>query len=430
MSNSREIATQILTEISGKEQFFDTAITGNRDFNRLDQRDKAFVKLIVLSTLRRNGQIQKVIQQLVKTPIKRKDLFILNLIKISICQILFHDIKEYSIVNTAVEISKKYKLEKFVNGVLRNICRKKKELYKQIELESNIPKWINDDIEKNLGKKYVKKITDLLTEEPPIDIKIKKKYLAKLDWEKVLNGRFVANDVLRIKSDGPIDKKPYFNRGYWWIQGISSSLPVRFIREIFKKKKNENVSVLEIGAAPGGKTFQLIEEGFNLTSIEISDRRFRRLKENLSRLKYKTNVLCKNFFDLKVNKSYDCILIDAPCSATGLIQKKPEILVKNKEENIKKLVKKQKQMLQRSSDFLKAGGYIIYCVCSIHSKESVRLIEGFIKNNNHIEPVSLDNELCKTGVIIKRGMLMIIPDNSKIKGGMDGFFISILRKKL
>ena len=212
MSNSREIATQILTEISGKEQFFDTAITGNRDFDRLDQRDKAFVKLIVLSTLRRNGQIQKVIQQLVKTPIKRKDLFILNLIKISICQILFHDIKEYSIVNTAVEISKKYKLEKFVNGVLRNICRKKKELYKQIELESNIPKWINDDIEKNLGKKYVKKITDLLTEEPPIDIKIKKKYLAKLDWEKVLNGRFVANDVLRIKSDGPIDKKPYFNR--------------------------------------------------------------------------------------------------------------------------------------------------------------------------------------------------------------------------
>ena len=430
MTNSREIATQIFTEISGKEKFFETVISGNKDFNRLDQRDKAFVKLVVLGTLRRNGQIQKVIQKLIKTPLKKRNLFILNLIKISICQILFLGIKEYSVVNTAVDISKKYKLEKFVNGVLRNICRKKKELHRQIEFESNIPTWISNDVIKNLGGKYIKKLSDILTKEPPIDIKIKRNYLAKLDWEKILNGKFVANDVLRVKSNGPIEKKPYFDSGYWWIQGISSSLPVRFISEIFKKEKNENISVLEIGAAPGGKTFQLIEEGFNLTSVEISDRRFRRLKENLNRLKYRTNILCKNFFDLKTNKNYDCILIDAPCSATGLIQKKPEILLKNKEENINKLVKKQKQMLKRSADLIKSGGYIIYCVCSIHSKESIGIIDDFVKNNNHMEPIFLDNELCKTGIIIKKGMLMIIPDNSKIKGGMDGFFISILRKKL
>ena len=161
MTNSREIATQIFTEISGKEKFFETVISGNKDFNRLDQRDKAFVKLVVLGTLRRNGQIQKVIQKLIKTPLKKRNLFILNLIKISICQILFLGIKEYSVVNTAVEISKKYKLEKFVNGVLRNICRKKKELHRQIEFESNIPSWISNDVIKNLGGRYIKKLSDI-----------------------------------------------------------------------------------------------------------------------------------------------------------------------------------------------------------------------------------------------------------------------------
>ena len=92
------------TEISGKEKFFETVISGNKDFNRLDQRDKAFVKLVVLGTLRRNGQIQKVIQKLIKTPLKKRNLFILNLIKISICQILFLGIKEYSVVNFLLNI--------------------------------------------------------------------------------------------------------------------------------------------------------------------------------------------------------------------------------------------------------------------------------------------------------------------------------------
>ena len=429
MTNSREIATQILTDISAKEKFFETAICNNKGFNRLDKRDRAFVKLLVLNTLRRNGQILEVIKKLVKNPIKKKDIFILNLIKISICQILFLDIKEYSIVNTAVEISKKYKLEKFVNGLLRNICRKKKEILLDIKIESNLPQWISSNITKNFGKSYLKKLSKSLIEEPHIDIKIKEEYLKKRNWEQILNGKFIANDIVRTENIGLIEDKPFYKEGCWWVQGLSATLPVKIITKIYKDNNKKDVSVLEVGAAPGGKTFQLIEKGFRTTSIEISNRRTKRLKENLNRLKYKTKILCRNFLDINLNEKYDCVLIDAPCSASGLIQKKPEILIKNKEINIIELAKKQDLMLSKSKYLVKNGGYIIYCVCSIHSKETTETIEKFLKKNKCIESVCIDHEICRLGVVIKNGMLMILPDTSKVSGGLDGFFISILRKK-
>ena len=149
--------------------------------------------------------------------------------------------------------------------------------------------------------------------------------------------------VIRLKNDGPIDKKPFFKEGFWWVQSLSSTIPVNIISSIFKKSEKNNISILDVGAAPGGKTFQLIEEGFQVTSLEISERRTRRLKENLKRLNYKTNILNKDILNFKSNKLFDCVLIDAPCTASGLMQKKPEILIMDKSVNLEKLVIKQRK---------------------------------------------------------------------------------------
>ena len=149
MFNTREIATQILTDIYLKFEFFETAVLLSKNFSRLNQRDKAFVRYLVLNTLRRNGQVDKVINDYVKIPIKKKNFYILNLLRLSICQILFLDIKDYSIVNTAVEISKNYKVDKFVNGLLRNICRNKYKILETLDHTTNIPNWIKNDIIQN-----------------------------------------------------------------------------------------------------------------------------------------------------------------------------------------------------------------------------------------------------------------------------------------
>ena len=428
MFNTREIATQILTDIYLKFEFFETAVLLSKNFSRLNQRDKAFVRYLVLNTLRRNGQVDKVLNDYVKIPIKKKNFYILNLLRLSICQILFLDIKDYSIVNTAVEISKNYKVDKFVNGLLRNICRNKYKILQNLDHTTNIPHWIKNDIIQNLGKETLEKISKRVINEPSLNIKIKANCLKEKNWEKLLNGKFILDDLLKTQNDGLIEKKPYFNEGDWWVQNISSTLPVRFISKIFHNVDKSKISVLDVGAAPGGKTFQLIEENFNVKSLEISQRRIRRLKKNLQRLKFDTEIICEDFLNYECSDLFDCILIDAPCSASGLMQKKPEILIRDKEKNIKTLIDKQQRMLEKSEQFLKIGGYIVYCVCSIHSSEGSNQIETFLRKNKNFKIVEFNNIVSNFGKYLKKGMLTIIPEDFGCNAEADGFFISILKR--
>ena len=428
MFNTREIATQILTDIYLKFEFFETAVLLSKNFSRLNQRDKAFVRYLVLNTLRRNGQVDKVLNDYVKIPIKKKNFYILNLLRLSICQILFLDIKDYSIVNTAVEISKKYKVDKFVNGLLRNICRNKYKILQNLDHTTNIPHWIKNDIIQNLGKETLEKISKRVVNEPNLNIKIKANCLKEKNWEKLLNGKFILDDLLKTQNDGLIEKKPYFNEGDWWVQNISSTLPVKFISRIFNNVDKSKISVLDVGAAPGGKTFQLIEENFNVKSLEISQRRIRKLKKNLQRLKFDTEIICVDFLNYECSDLFDCILIDAPCSASGLMQKKPEILIRDKEKNIKTLIDKQQRMLEKSEQFLKIGGYIVYCVCSIHSSEGSNQIETFLRKNKNFKIVEFNNIVSNFGKYLKKGMLTITPDDFGCNAEADGFFISILKR--
>ncbi len=428
MFNTREIATQILTDIYLKFEFFETAVLLSKNFSRLNQRDKAFVRYLVLNTLRRNGQVDKVLNDYVKIPIKKKNFYILNLLRLSICQILFLDIKDYSIVNTAVEISKNYKVDKFVNGLLRNICRNKYKILETLDHTTNIPNWIKNDIIQNLGKETLEKISKRVINEPSLNIKIKANCLKEKNWEKLLNGKFILDDLLKTQNDGLIENKPYFNEGDWWVQNISSTLPVKFISRIFNNVDKSKISVLDVGAAPGGKTFQLIEENFNVKSLEISQRRIRRLKKNLQRLKFETEIICEDFLNYECSDLFDCILIDAPCSASGLMQKKPEILIRDKEKNIKTLIDKQQRMLEKSEQFLKIGGYIVYCVCSIHSSEGSNQIETFLRKNKNFKIVEFNNIVSNFGKYLKKGMLTITPDDFGCNAEADGFFISILKR--
>lgn len=246
--------------------------------------------------------------------------------------------------------------------------------------------------------------------------------------EKILNGEFVADGLVRISSDGPIEKKPMFNKGVWWVQGMSATVPVSLIFQLYKKIDRQKIKILDVGAAPGGKTFQLLDLGFDVSSLEVSERRLKKLKDNLARLNLKTKIIHKDFLNFDSKELYDCVLIDSPCSASGLIQKKPEILVLEKKETFENLIVKQNKMLEHSIQFIKKKGYIVYCTCSIHSRENIDIIENFLHKNLNFKLISLDSEFCKIGFTIKEGMLMILPTDRKIKGGVDGFFISILQK--
>jgi len=234
--------------------------------------------------------------------------------------------------------------------------------------------------------------------------------------------------MIRIKNDGLIEKLPFFQDGFWWVQGIASSIPVRLINNFFRHKKKNNISVLDIGAAPGGKTFQLLDKNYNLTSLEISSKRIQKLQDNLVRLNLKTKIVQADILEWEKKELFDCILLDAPCSASGLIQKKPEILIKNKFIELQNLVKRQELMLNKSISFLKEGGLLVYSVCSIHSEEGINQIKKFLRANKNFSLINTNFFDRNLGENYNDGMFISTPADFITSGGIDGFFIACLKR--
>ena len=432
MINTREIASDILQRIY-KKQHLDKICENEPNFNKLDQRDKNFVRLTILETLRRNIQIDSVIKKFLTKPLKYKKIKIQNLLRISICQILFLKVSEYAVVNISVEIAKKYRFHKLVNAILRNVCRQKKQLLNEFGNLSNLPSWILKDLKKNLTPNEIKQISKVIVEEPELNLKIKKSFIKLKNWEAIMNGSFIESDILLTKNNGKINKLPFFHEGLWWVQGLSSSLPVKCLDNLFPISQRKEKKILEICAAPGGKTAQLADYGFQSISLDISEYRINQLKINLDRLDYKPEIICTDFLNYNSDQKFDAILLDAPCSASGLIQKKPEILVINKETDLKKLMVEQSRLLECSKKFLKKGGYIIYCVCSINHCEGYEQIKKFLAANKNFSSVNHVESIKQYGKVISNNMLQIYPKRFKfsdnINGYLDGFFISILKKE-
>ena len=432
MINTREIASEILQRIY-KKQHLDKICDNEPNFNKLDQRDKNFVRLTILETLRRNIQIDSIIKRFLTKPLEYKRIKIENLLRISICQILFLKVSEYAVVNTSVEIAKKYKFHKLVNAILRNVCRQKRQLLNEFGNLSNLPSWILKDLKKNLTSTEIKQVSKVIVEEPELNLKIKKSFIKFKNWEAVMDGKFIESDILLTKNNGRINKLPFFDKGLWWVQGLSSCLPVKCLDYLFPISKRKEKKILEVCAAPGGKTAQLADYGFQAISLDISEYRISQLKTNLDRLNYKPKIICIDFLNYNSDQKFDAILLDAPCSASGLIQKKPEILITNKHSDLKKLMVEQNRLLEYSKEFVKKGGYIIYCVCSINNCEGYEQINKFLKANKNFSSVNHVDSIKKYGKIISDNMLQIYPKRFKftdnINGYLDGFFISILKKE-
>jgi 16S rRNA (cytosine967-C5)-methyltransferase len=248
-----------------------------------------------------------------------------------------------------------------------------------------------------------------------------------------MNGKFIESDVLLTHDNGKINEFPFFDNGFWWVQGFSSCLPVKCLDNLFPNSKRKEIKILDVCAAPGGKTAQLADYGFRSLSVDISEYRIKQLKTNLDRLNYKPEIICADFLNYDSDQKFDAILLDAPCSASGLIQKKPEILIANKQIDLKKLVSEQRRLLEHSKKFIKKGGYIIYCVCSINNCEGYEQIKTFLKKNKNFSSVDHVDNIKKYGKIIFKNMLQIYPRQFKfsdnINGYLDGFFISILKKE-
>ena len=327
---------------------------------------------------------------------------------------------DHAVVNTAVELCGK-KWKGLVNGVSREILRNKDKAKKYLNESDKVPNWLLRRWKRDWGKNYDEIVTGHLNLNPPIDLYVKDNTNY---WARKLNGKKLGNNSIRVFTPGLISNLEGYEQGEWWIQDYSSQIPVSLL-EI-----QNNDDVLDLCAAPGGKTAQLISLGAKVTSIDNNKKRLFRLEQNLKRLNYKAIIKNKDIRNFSTQKTWSKIILDAPCSSTGTLRKNPEIMHQKKDSDIVSLSKLQSDLLDAAWDLLKEGGTLLYCTCSLEKEEGEHQIENFIKRkkNSLLDKINNNEINKKLNVSNQNKWLRIFPNSLNYEGGNDGFFIARIKK--
>lgn len=426
MSETRKLAVQMLQDILEKKVFFSEVKAFHAAENH---EDSAFINMLVLTALRNLIFLKRTLKQFVKKKLPDNMAFGQYALLLATAEILFLDTPDYAVINSYVDITKKQTdkyVAGFVNAVLRNICRQKEELKKQDNGEFFPPEFLGI-LHQSYGKKIIQKIQAAAAIEPPLDLTVK---TDAAGWAQKLNATLLPNGTLRLKNAGKITALPGYGEGAWWVQDVAASLAVKALGNI------KGQHVLDLCAAPGGKTAQLINAGAQTTALDISEPRLKILQENLERLQLPAQkIICADALDYLTNfneELYDIILLDAPCSATGTIRRHPELVHIKKAQDVQKLAKLQKDFLEVTGKALRPGGILLYCTCSITKDEGEKQIQDFLNShpdfhNLPIEPQTLGNQELQE-LITEEGFIRTLPYHFENLGGCDAFFIARLQK--
>ena len=421
--NTRTLSTQIYQNI----------LSGNADsrFDAIsDPQERAFAKKLIFTALRKQTFLKKVIGRYSSKQLPPKLSIEQIALILGATEILYLHTPQYAVVSSYVDIAKKLGNKYaggFVNAVLRKICQDADT----IRQASNVPffsKNFRRILQPDYTAKQIAAIEKYAALEPPLDLTIKSE---PAHWAEILGGKLMPNNSVRLYSAGAVSQLSGYQEGAWWVQDFASSLAVTALGNI--KGKN----VLDLCAAPGGKTAQLINAGATVTAVDISAPRLQKLKENLARLKFKAkNIICSDAINYlqNNNENFDIIILDAPCSASGTLRRHPEIVHTKTPEDVVQSVKLQQQMLSATASHLKKGGILLYSVCSLSKNEGERQVANFIDANPEfkIVPITsavLFNSNILPEIITPEGFIRCLPSILGTEGGMDGFFIAVLQKE-
>ena len=360
----------------------------------LSQKEKAFMTEIFYGVIRNKKFLDYIIERYTKDI--RKE-WIRNLLRISIYQITFMNSDDKGVVWEATELAKKkygVPISKFINGTLRNYLRNKDSELKRLDDEKNydvlysIPKWFCDVLEKQYGNENLKQAITSLKKIPYLSVRVNKLKYSEEEFEEFLKEKDIqiikkVGTVYYVNS-GLIINSEEFKAGKIIAQDASSYLAAKNLGAM------PNELVLDICAAPGGKTAVLAEEMKNsgeVIAIDIHQHKIKLIDTNMKKLGI--DIVKAIVMDARnVNKQgrkFDKILVDVPCSGYGVIRKKPEILYSKNRENIEELAKLQLEILNSAADILKDGGELIYSTCTITDEENTNNIEKFLEERKEFK---------------------------------------------
>ncbi len=426
---ARICVLNLLAKVLNKRNALDMALDSSSEFAQLPSRDRAFARMLLTTTIRRLGQIDDLIAFAQDRPDALKTDVVRNILRLGITQIFFMQVADHAAVDTCVRLAEEKNMPRqkgFINAMLRALIKKgAARIEKQDAPRLNTPDWLLKIWIEDYGINIAAKIAEANMNEAPLDITVKN-IADRPYWGNVLQASELSTGTLRRVVGGNIRDMDGFDDGKWWIQDAAAAIPATLFGDI------EGKSVFDLCAAPGGKTLQLASMGANVTAIDRSAKRLKRLEENLERMELKDKVVIEiaDAASWKTIEAPKRILLDAPCSATGTIRRHPDTGYLKSQQDISSLVVVQERLLKHAGEMLKIGGTLIYCTCSLQKSEGENQIEKFLDANLNFKRIPIGaKEIGDYGELInENGDLRIFPFHLSEQGGMDGFFISRLTK--
>lgn len=415
---TRLCAYRILQQIIFQQKTLEGAFETQSSLREMSVSDSHFVRLLVLTALRRYGQARALLKPFLSKPLppKRQDIELILIL--GIIQLYFLKTPSHAAVDTAVElvrVLKQSSFTRFVNGVLRSFVRMGLEL-KEPPLCENLPAWLYQSWKKTYGLEKANAFCEACVGVPVLDISVKEN---PVEWAQKLGGVVLSNGSVRCTQFEAIPQMPGFQEGLWWVQEASAAIPARLFTAVAGKKG------ADLCAAPGGKTAQLIVRGAQVDAYDISAYRLERLQENMNRLNMtdKVTVYCQDALTLTEEEKYDFVLLDAPCSATGTVKRHPDLFFHRTTADSYRLAELQKKLLAVALKLVKPGGEVVYATCSLQPEENESVVQSVLTHFPNVERLTpLDARW--QPFLNDHGALQITPDL-----GQDGFYAALLHKK-
>jgi 16S rRNA (cytosine967-C5)-methyltransferase len=383
--------------------------------SRLDPRDRAFARALVMATLRRLGAIDAALQARLKKPPPER---IVHVLRLGVAQAFLLETPAHAAVATSVDLTERQKggakFKGLVNAVLRGLLREPPDL---ADPDLLAPAWLQARWRAAYGPEAAHGIAATIAQEPDTDLSLKDPAGAA-ELAAALDGQVLPGGSVRTGRRGDVTAWPLFDAGTWWVQDASAAVPARLLGV------RPGETALDLCAAPGGKTLQLAAAGAAVTAVDRSPERLKRLAENLKRTRLSAEVVAADATSWADKRMFDGVLLDAPCSATGTFRRHPDVLWAAKPGDIASLAALQARLLDAAAGRVKPGGRLVYCVCSLEPEEGEAQVQAFLARSPdfRLDPVAAEEGGAPAQSLRSDGTLRILPHHRP--GGTDGFYVA------
>ncbi len=388
---------------------------------RLSPRDRGFARAAAMAALRRLGDIDAALDARLKKP---PPAAVRTVMRIAAAQMLVLETPAFAAVSTAVRQAERdgalRPFKGLINAVLRGLAR---DGFPDTPAEANLPPWLAARWIAAWGVDTARAVAAAGRTEPPTDLTARTPADSQALAAEV-EGRVLPGGSVRAGLRGEITGWPGFVAGRWWVQDAAAAVPARLLAP------TPGETVLDLCAAPGGKTLQLAAAGGAVTALDRSEPRLRRLRENLTRTGLEAEVIAVPAENWDDPRTFDAVLLDAPCSATGTFRRNPESLWATRPADIGKLADVQHRLLDAAAARVRPGGRLVYCVCSLEREEGETQVIAFVRRHPQFRLVPADPAACgaPAEALAAEGWLRILPSMWAAEGGVDGFFAARLER--